>query len=299
MNRKLIDAALAAYEPVLDQADNDRLSFFRAVWEEQAAVAECGDTAAYQVPGEADLRAWAGAGEPVFLHAPVQIEADALGCAMQRVAQVLAQRGGFPSSTAQALERTNWERMAAASDMKLAGSDPSAFVEGFVQLLEDDGMTQDQARTGALAASLALRALLDQAAAATSKALRAAGAGDAHTLRCPVCGGQAVLARVGDTDGSHGRGKELWCSQCGTAWSFQRVRCGRCGTQNQGHLHYYNVEGDEAHRIATCDECGGYVRTVYQQDALAPFAFEVEDVVMARLDLIAYQRAAADAAQAS
>ncbi|MFQ9179615.1 MAG: hypothetical protein ACLR3C_06610 [Eggerthella lenta] len=35
---------------------------------------------------------------------------------------------------------------------------------------------------------------------------------------------------------------------------------------------------------------------MYEEDALAPFSFEVEDVVMAKLDLVAYQRAAADAA---
>ena len=86
------------------------------------------------------------------------------------------------------------------------------------------------------------------------------------------------------------------CAQCGCAWEFERVRCVRCGTQNQSRLHYFNLEGDEAHRLATCDECGGYTRTVYEEDALAPFSFEVEDVVMAKLDLVAYQRAAADAA---
>ena len=45
-----------------------------------------------------------------------------------------------------------------------------------------------------------------------------------------------------------------------------------------------------SHRIATCDECGGYLRTVYADDALAPFSFEVEDVIMARLDAIAAER---------
>ena len=79
------------------------------------------------------------------------------------------------------------------------------------------------------------------------------------------------------------------------------MRCARCGTRNQGHLHYFNVEGDDSHRIATCDECGGYMRTVFQDDALVPFSFDVEDVVMARLDSIALNQLAAqeqaDAAQ--
>lgn len=72
-------------------------------------------------------------------------------------------------------------------------------------------------------------------------------------------------------------------------WEFERVRCVRCGTRNQGHLHYHSIEGDDAHRIQSCDECGGYIRSVFEEDELqlAPFSFEVEDVVMTRLDVIA------------
>ena len=185
--------------------------------------------------------------------------------------------------------------MVAASDVARAGSDPAAYVESFGELLRDDGMDEDPARVGALAASLALRALLGGPAAQVGSALRKAGAAEPHPMRCPVCGGAATVARVGDVQAVQGRGKS-----CGAASAAPRgISSGfaaRCGTQNQAHLHYFNVEGDDAHRIATCDECGGYVRTVYQEDVLARFSFEVEDVVMARLDLIAYQQANAQAA---
>ena len=157
-------------------------------------------------------------------------------------------------------------------------------------------MDEDAARLGAMAAALALRAFLEGPATAVERARREAGADEPHSVRCPVCGGEAAVAQVSGAPAGQGRAKRLWCAQCGCAWEFERVRCVRCGTQNQAHLHYYNVEGDDAHRIATCDECGGYTRTVYEEDALAPFSFEVEDVVMAKLDLVAYQRAAADAA---
>ena len=149
---------------------------------------------------------------------------------------------------------------------------------------------------GAMAAALALRAFLEGPATAVERALREAGADEPHSVRCPVCGGEAAVAQVSGAPAGQGRAKRLWCAQCGCAWEFERVRCVRCGTQNQSRLHYFNLEGDEAHRLATCDECGGYTRTVYEEDALAPFSFEVEDVVMAKLDLVAYQRAAADAA---
>lgn len=77
------------------------------------------------------------------------------------------------------------------------------------------------------------------------------------------------MAHVGQAGTkTKGRGRALWCAQCGCVWDIERVRCARCGTQNQGHLHFFNVEGDDDHRIATCDECGGYVRTVYQEDGM-------------------------------
>ena len=61
-----------------------------------------------------------------------------------------------------------------------------------------------------------------------------------------------------------------------------------CGTRNQGNLHYFNIEGDEGHRIGTCDECGSYIRTRFAGEGdNAPYSPEVEDVVMARLDAVA------------
>lgn len=300
MNLKAIDAAIAAYRPQLEDDDNARLAFFRALWDEQARIATCAaETGGYAVPEASDLRIWAQTERPVFAQVPVAIDAELFTEALGRIAGVLVSRGGFPASTREALERTKWERVVAASDLAQAGSDPAAYVEAFSGLLVDDGMTEDAAHTGALAASLALRALLEQPACKVQAAREEADLSGLHSLHCPVCGGPAALARVGAADVAQGGGKELWCAQCGASWEFERVRCGRCGTQNQGHLHYFNLEGDEAHRLATCDECGGYVRTVYQTDALAPFSFEVEDVVMAKLDLVAYQRAAADARASS
>lgn len=39
--------------------------------------------------------------------------------------------------------------------------------------------------------------------------------------------------------------------------------------------------------IHKCDECNGYIRTVFIEDALRPFSYEVEEVVTAKLDAIA------------
>ncbi|MEA5020305.1 MAG: formate dehydrogenase accessory protein FdhE [Gordonibacter sp.] len=290
MNLKQIDAALAVYDTKLDETEKARLAFFRKVWEVQAALAKEENRAVESLPDAADLQAWVRAEKPILSQVPASVEAEALGQAAQKIADCLVEYGEFSDSLSEALRRTNWERIAAAGNNVLAGSDPSAYVEASVDLLIDDGMTEDEAITGAQVFSLALRALIGGHAQTISRALVTTEAVEMHSLHCPLCGCAAGVARVGDTTETQGRGKELWCPQCGTTWEYERVRCARCGTQNQAHLHFFNIEGDDAHRLATCDECGGYVRTVYQSDTLAPFSFEVEDVVMAKLDMIAYQQ---------
>lgn len=139
----------------------------------------------------------------------------------------------------------------------------------------------------ALLASLALRAQLEKPAASLVGACKKEGVELSSSLVCPVCGTAPMMAHVGAASASAEHGRVLVCGQCGTAWDFERVRCARCGQRDQTKLHFFNVEGDDAHRIATCDECGGYIRTLYSESALALCSYEVEDVLMARLDAIA------------
>ncbi len=301
MNLKQIDAAIRAYQGTLEEGDVARLDFFRELWGKLAEQAANGGVAegSTETDGASDgvepyvgapaskRRTWSAAGEAVSSHAPASVDAAAFAAALDAACACVVEKGGFAEGVNEALARTKWDRIVAASSLDMAGSDPAAYLEDLADLLVDDGMTEDQARVGALVASLALRCQLEAPAQAVSQALGEAGCTEPHPLRCPVCGGAPSAARVGGQNSTQGRGKTLWCAQCGTTWEFDRVRCARCGTHNQGHLHYFNVEGDDAHRIATCEECGGYVRTTYADDALAPFSFEVEDVVMARLAAIA------------
>lgn len=286
MNEKQVDAAVAAYEGMLDPADAARLSFFRALWEKRDDCESAG-VGEYAVPAADELGVWYADGEPIFSRAPVEIDPQAFAAALSVLAAFAGDRGGFSEDVKAAFERTKWNRVVAASPLEEAGRAPLAYLEALADLLVDDGMTEEQARMAALIASIALRFQLEAPAAAVAHVLLTDDLKGPRPLTCPVCGGMPSVARVGGDNSTQGRGKTLWCGQCGTSWEIERIRCARCGTQNQAHLHYFNVEGDEAHRIATCDECGGYIRTVYVDEALAPFSFDVEDVVMARLDAIA------------
>ena len=301
MNLKLADAALAAYEKQLDDADNARLAFFRAIWDVRERIAAEHAPRAHVMPAADDLRAWAAEGAPVLHRAPLAIDAAVLADACGAVAACIAEKGGFAPEATTALSSFDWAAAIDGSPLEVAGSNPSAYVDAFAQRLLADGADEAAASVIVSAVFYALRALVEPSAEALQRALEDAGADEGHPLECPVCGAPATAARVGVTKKSDGRAKTLWCAQCGCTWAFERVRCARCGTRNQGHLHYFNVEGDDSHRIATCDECGGYMRTVFQDDALVPFSFDVEDVVMARLDSIALNQLAAqeqaDAAQ--
>lgn len=302
-NLQQADAAIAAYEPKLSESEVERLHFFRMLWGVQDELCrEHVDAVTFAVPSASDLKACSEAEHPVLRAYPVAFDAEALVDGISRIAAAMALFDGFDQASRDALARVRWDRMVAASDVKLAGSDPAAYVDAFVELLEDDGLGEDAARMGGAAVSLALRAYLEPVAKAVQAARVEGNADQPYPVHCPVCGCEASVAHVG-TAGTKtkGRGRALWCAQCGCVWDIERIRCARCGTQNQGHLHFFNVEGDDDHRIATCDECGGYVRTVYEEDspmaALYPFSYEVEDVVMAKLDLIAYRQLVAQEAQ--
>lgn len=294
MNLKAIDAALAAYGQAADEDEAARLSFFRKLWE----VEKTGEAlSSPYVPASPErLEQLYDAGRPVFLEAPVAVEPAALGAMMRRMCACARAENTFSPAAAAALGLLERSQAAACSVCR-PGEDPAAYLEALGAILADEGMDQAQLAVALPLAALALRSQIAQAASAVAEVLRGADVCGLRALRCPACGGQAAVARVGGAAGRYqGRTKTLWCSQCGCAWEFERVRCARCGTQNQGHLHYFNIEGDEAHRLATCDECGGYVRTVYAEDALGPFSFEVEDVVMARLDAVARRLTFAGAA---
>lgn len=109
---------------------------------------------------------------------------------------------------------------------------------------------------------------------------------DTHPLLCPVCGSEPMLASVGAKTSSAGRGRLLYCLDCGASWEFDRIRCAHCGTHDQTKLHYVSIEGDDDHRLGFCDECGGFMRTTFMDSSLFPISPLVEDVVMAPLSAI-------------
>lgn len=288
MNLRLIDAAMDSYKE-LDQGDVNRLVFFRSVWGLQAASAqEC--ACSWEAPEEALLADACARELPLFKLCPVQVDAQRLARDAHDISACITGKGLMEPGVAEPLKRVDWLQLVSAAGPELAGSEPAAFLDELAAGLVDGGAAVAAAVAAAQVASLALRCQLEQPAQRALAALRAAKLFDTnHPLLCPCCGSEPALSHVGGQTSSQGRGRLLVCAQCGSAWEFQRVRCARCGQVNPGHLHYFSLEGDDAHRLHLCDDCGGYMRTLFsEKESLAPVSYEVEDVIMARLDAVAH-----------
>lgn len=287
MNIKLIESAIAAYDD-LPADDEARIAFFKGIWEAQAAAVDaCEDS--YEVPGEDELRAAIAACQPVFHVHGVSIDLKFLAATAKSIAAVICGQEMLNADTQSFLESFDWDKALEDADAELAGSKPQEFAIGFVQSLIDDEVELQTASITMDVLSQALRCQLDKPAAAVNKALKQLRSfEDPKPLTCPCCGGKPALSHVGAKTSSQGRGRVLVCTLCGQDWEFDRIRCACCGDKNATHLHYFSIEGDDAHRIATCDSCGHYMRTLFsEQGELKPISYNVEDVIMARLDAIA------------
>jgi hypothetical protein len=102
-------------------------------------------------------------------------------------------------------------------------------------------------------------------------------------LLCPFCGQYPDMAVIGGGD----EGKRfLHCSLCGLRWTFKRLACAVCGTEDASKLEYLSTEEDTRYRIDVCHECGGYIKTLRLDKFEEPEARDlaVENVITAGLD---------------
>jgi len=292
MNMNTINQALTSYKALLDEELYKRLELFKGIWEIQdrfrikAAV-----ESEHSIPDIEEAEKWYWQEKPLLELAPASVDKDVLVAALEELAGYLVDNAGFDKDQEEALRALDWRVVVDETDVSLLGRDPFAYAEVFCAQAQEQSGSVIKPEISHIVLGLAMRPVLEPAASvylATLKdAVKKGGIHHDKPLSCPVCGGRATVALVGDTPSIQGVGRLLYCGACSAEWEFERIRCGRCGTRNQGHLHYYHIGGDDAHRLHVCDECGEYLRTVFQDDLDAPLSFEVEDLVMVPLDMIA------------
>lgn len=290
MNMKLINKVIDSYTKTLDETDAARLAFFQGLWEEMQRWST-GPVAAvnhYEFPSQEKLvDAWNN-DESVFSYNPCNLSKERLVAIFDALCTKVTEAEILKEEDAAELKNIEAASLLAPELLAQAAKNPEAFSQEFASALANANVSDAAGHIAILVMMLALRVEFEPIA---HKLMEQFPKGDDchhNPLRCPVCGSAPALAKVGgESSPTDGRGKSLYCQQCGCVWDFERIRCARCGTRNQGHLHYFNIEGDDGHRIATCDECGNYIRTVFLEESLMPFSYEVEEVVTARLDAVA------------
>lgn len=291
MNLRTISEAVEAYKERASAADAARLDFFESLFKiQQACADEVGVRVSDSLPSVADAEAAYARFEPLLDMAPAVIDAPRFAQTCQQISAHLAEHAGLDDAVSDALASFNWAEFVDKLNLELAGKNPPEFIEESLQGFESFGVDAGlSASIVMMVVSFALRAHIQPVAQALFSLVGKTAKNGSHLkpVNCPICGSPAALSHVAMATGIDGRDREQYCSMCGTAWPYDRMRCGVCGTDNPTRLHYFNVEGDEAHRLQNCDECGQYQRVFFEESLSIPVALEVEDVVMAKLDRIA------------
>jgi FdhE protein len=104
---------------------------------------------------------------------------------------------------------------------------------------------------------------------------------------CPVCGSWPLLAELRGLD----QKRVLRCGLCATEWDFPRLQCPFCDEHDHRQLGFFHVEGEESRqRAATCEQCRGYVKTIFTLGPLSAPQLLVTDLSTLHLDLAAAER---------
>lgn len=298
MDMGLVSKAFEAYKRGATPSDAARYAFFeRLLGLTQGRAEELASSAPWGAPSAEKVKDLYLAPESVLSQVPVKISADDFAATCIALANLVASDAGLEKDAVEALQAFDWNAFAQKADLNLAGSSPTEFFESEFTRLDTDGVFE-KIPIGVLATvvSFALRAHLQPAAEEVARVHKSFFDKEAERetprpVTCPVCGSPASASWVGNTGGSDGQGRMMYCATCGTQWNYDRVRCGNCGSRNENHLHYENLKGDRAHRLQRCEDCGGYHRVVFRGDLdVSPFVMEVEDVAMANLDVLAHSK---------
>lgn len=290
MYLKLIDQVISSYAGELSDNDNARLRFFRGLWEVMSQWEDMPGAAinSYTAPPKEEIENLWNTDTAIFSVQAPQLSVTRTVSICNAIRTYVSESGVLADEDATELAGVEFNSFITRQLLSDAAQNPSDVLSQVIDTLEQQGVRKPVITTVCLIVVCALRVDFEPIAKKLLALAPKDQASSHHPINCPVCGSSAAIARVGGGDSpTKGRGRTLYCQQCGSSWAFERIRCARCGTVNQGHLHYFNVEGDDAHRIATCDECGDYIRTVFVEEGLRPFSYEVEEVLTAKLDAIA------------
>ncbi len=102
---------------------------------------------------------------------------------------------------------------------------------------------------------------------------------------CPICGSLPHFSEL------KGEGQRyLICSFCGFEWQSERLKCPYCENSDFNKLHYFYIEGIEAHRVDLCDNCNQYIKTVDSRKLNYDPDLILEDIITMHFDILASEK---------
>lgn len=285
MDIEYINRAADAYLENAQGAAAARLEFLKGLWALQAALA---DSAPEYAAAEAGIaRDALATGQPLFLASAPEVPADAYVDAIARIVAYILGAGVLNEIDAEALARADFASVITDATATSALRDFDGFVTDVCTTLSPNADGVSKAAVAFVLHS-ALVPFLTGAAAASLEALGEMEWTVWGSGNCPVCGAAATMGRLSESTKLKGAERTLWCSQCHTEWTYERLRCVRCGSRAQDKLRYTYEENDPAHRLHLCDECHGYIKVTVVDDLTTPLSMPVEDAASITLDAIAH-----------
>lgn len=103
---------------------------------------------------------------------------------------------------------------------------------------------------------------------------------------CPTCGSWPLLAEQRGLE----QQRHLRCGLCASSWAIDRLRCPFCDNRDHERLGSLHVEGEEHRRVATCEECRGYLKVLNALTPAGPYELPVLDLATLHLDMVALER---------
>lgn len=288
MTSKSIERALQRYRAYKDEDVRTRLEIFGPLLLEAAALSNSltdEDSTIVREPTEAEILAAAKGGATLLSLDLVRIRPDSFKAGLERLGKVLLGTLKLDEKLHAEAEAFDWTPFTSADFVDAASLSPQ------------DALVMAERLTAnideALAAvwvypvlGMTIRAFLDKFARDASQALARTETGapsfDRRTT-CFCCGSEPDIAAVAATT-NRGNVKKLYCSTCGASWSFERIRCARCGDEALSDLSYVSDEADDTHRLHICSNCHAAMPTLFAGGDELTFNPDVEGIVLTGLE---------------
>jgi len=285
---ELLSRVADAYLQTAEGSQAARLRFLEGLWAIQSGF-ETTDRP-YEAPAGDAAREALLSGRPLFFLSTPAVPVAEYVDAVAQIAHYVSEKAGLPAEQVEALNGADFAAAIDAEALASAAVSADAFVAGVAAEMGAQPSGPLTPATVAYVLFSALVPFLTGPAEAAQGVLGEVGQRAGMSGNCPVCGTAASLGRVGETTQLQGGDRILWCGLCHAEWSYERLRCVRCGCRTPDKLRYTHVEGDPAHRVHLCDECHGYMRFVFVTDLGKPVAMVVEDAIATTLDAVALEK---------